>query len=199
MAAGLRGRPAQRVGELRGALEPVGGVRGDRLRDDELDVLRDRAVPRAERHDRITGQLAREHLVEHEPERVDIASRVRRHAARPAVRGSDSGESGVSAAGAEPGQDRHAVAAREQDVLRADVAVDDAPGVRCGERAGDIGRDPERLRDGELALAVQPVAQGLAGHVRDGVVDRPRAVAEIHFSGVEQGQDRGSARPGRPP
>ena len=73
--------------------------------------------------------------------------------------------------------------------------MDDAPGVRGGERAGDIGRDPERLRDGELALAVQPVAQGLAGHVRDGVVDRACAVAQIHFSGVEQGQDAGVLDP----
>jgi len=46
----------------------------------------------------------------------------------------------------------------QQDVLRLDVAVDDAVRVRLAERVGDLARDAQRLVDRKLALAVELVS-----------------------------------------
>ena len=50
---------------------------------------------------------------------------------------------------AEVGDDRGA--AGEENVLRFDVAVDDAFGVRGGERARDVAHDGDDFGDGERA------------------------------------------------
>ena len=80
---------------------------------------------------------------------------------------------------AEVGDD--GVAALEQDVLRLDVAVDDAVGVGVAQRVGDLAGDLERVVDGELLFAVEPVAEGLAldeGHD----VERVKSWAESSVS-----------------
>ena len=51
---------------------------------------------------------------------------------------------------------------REQDVLRLDVAVDDAVLVGVVQRAGRLAGDPERVLHRELPLPAEPVAEALA-------------------------------------
>ncbi|HJQ67208.1 MAG TPA: hypothetical protein VJ816_12555 [Gemmatimonadales bacterium] len=50
----------------------------------------------------------------------------------------------------------------QQDVLGFDVPVNHAVAVRIVERARDLRRDPDRVTDGELLLAIEPVAERLA-------------------------------------
>ena len=69
------------------------------------------------------------------------------------------------------------VAVLEEDVLRLDVAVDDAVRVREVERLEGLARDLDRLLDGELALAVEQLAQRLAAQERHRVVQRARGFA----------------------
>jgi hypothetical protein len=52
----------------------------------------------------------------------------------------------------------------EEDVVGLDVAMDDVPGVRVRERAGDVTQQAHRLADRDLALA-DPVPQRVAVHV----------------------------------
>ena len=52
----------------------------------------------------------------------------------------------------------------EQDVLGLDVAVDHALAMRVIERARDLAREPHRVVDRQLLLAVQPIAQRVALH-----------------------------------
>jgi hypothetical protein len=90
--------------------------------------------------------------------------------------------SGASAAdGArdpEVGDER--VPAREEDVLRLDVAVHHAALVRVRERVGDLARDAERLRQRELRLAREVIAQRArfdeGGHVVEHAVRLPGVV-----------------------
>ena len=65
----------------------------------------------------------------------------------------------------------HRLAFLEEDVLRLDVAVDEPLAVRVVERARDLLRDRERFLDAELVLAIQLVAQRLAAHERQHVVE----------------------------
>ncbi len=47
------------------------------------------------------------------------------------------------------------------------------------ERAGDLGRDPERVGDGKLLLAAQPIAERLALYKRHDVVGRAVKLARV--------------------
>ena len=47
----------------------------------------------------------------------------------------------------------------QQDVLGLDVAVDDVVPMRVVQRRCDLGCDADRVRDRELLLPVEPVAQ----------------------------------------
>jgi hypothetical protein len=67
-----------------------------------------------------------------------------------AARGAD------GARDAEVGDDR--VTARHHDVLGLDVAMHHVVIVRVGERFGHFAGDLERIVDGQLRLAVQPVS-----------------------------------------
>ena len=137
---------------------------GHHARDDRL-----RARPGERR-------LAGEHLVQHRAERVDVAARVDRalahrllgaHVLRRAER-----EARLRHAlrrrrcctrerDAEVGDER--VPVLQQDVLRLDVAMDDAVPVRVVERVGDLARDARRASSiGQLPLALEPRAQRLA-------------------------------------
>ena len=72
----------------------------------------------------------------------------------------------------------------QQDVLGLDVAVNDAVPVRVVERARDLARDPHRLVDRQLLLAVEPVAERLALDVRHDVVQEA-----VGGAGIEQRED----------
>ena len=67
----------------------------------------------------------------------------------------------------------------EQDVLRLDVAMHELLAVRVVERARHLLRDRERLLDAELVLAIQLVAQRLAAHERQHVVEEAVRLARI--------------------
>ena len=117
--------------------------------------------------------LARQHLVEHAAEGVEVASPVhlpvsrsllRAHVGRRPEREPRVGESVGSGAahGSRDPEVRHqGVAALEEYVLRLDVAVDHAARVRIAQGVRHLARDAERLVERELLLALQPVAQGL--------------------------------------
>ena len=53
-------------------------------------------------------------------------------------------------------------AASMQDVVRLDVAMDDAALVRVGERVGHVAQDPPRLVDREHAVLVQALREVVA-------------------------------------
>src|SRR6476661_7766732 len=116
-------------------------------------------------------RLPRQHLVEYAPEGVEIASPVyvpvsrsllRAHVRRRPERKSRVGES-VGSGGAHCSRDaevRHQrVAALEQDVLRFDIAMDHPMSVRVAQGVRYLAGDAERVVEGELLLALQPVAQ----------------------------------------
>ena len=65
----------------------------------------------------------------------------------------------LETASAMPKSATSARAVVQQDVLGLDVAVDHAVAVGVVERVGDLGGDADRVGDGELLLAVQPIAQ----------------------------------------
>ena len=91
---------------------------------------------------------------------------------------------------AEVGHQR--VPAAEQDVLRLDVAMDDALPVGVGQRVGDLARDLQRVLHRELGLARQAVPQRLALDVGHDVVEEAVGLAR-----VVQRQDVGMAQVGR--
>jgi hypothetical protein len=58
------------------------------------------------------------------------------------------------------------VAAAQEDVLRLDVAMDDPTAVRVVEGVRHFTRDAQRFVDGQLSLALQPIAQRFSLDVR---------------------------------
>ena len=90
---------------------------------------------------------------------------------------------------AEVGHQRRAVV--QQDVLGLDVAVDDAVAVRVVERGGDLGGDAHGVRDGEVLLALQPVAQRFPFHERHDVVR-----GAVHLAAVDEAEDVGMLQRG---
>src|SRR5437867_5881951 len=76
--------------------------------------------------------------------------------------------------------------AREENVLRLDVAVDDALVVRELECSGDVTKDARRVADRERATSRQPYTQRVAlleGHRVEG---KP-----VDLAGAENGNDVG--------
>ena len=124
------------------------------------------------------GRLAGEHLVRQRAERVDVGAAVddaiaRRllgaHVLRRAERQSGLRDARAAGVGdgegdAEVGDER--LAFLEEDVLRLQIAVDDALAVGVVERAGDRRRDAHGLIDRELLLADEAGAERLALDVR---------------------------------
>ena len=188
-----RGRhPLQRVAELGGRAEPVGRRAGQRGHDRLLDVDRHgvtevtdarRGLAQSPRDRRLRGprrvrRLAREHLEEHAPQRVDVAPGVDRclgecllgrHVGRRADGEPGLGELGGlrspgCAGDAEVGHQR--ASAFEQDVVGLDVAVDEVVAVRVGQRLGHLARDADRLRHGQLPFPVEAGTERLALDIR---------------------------------
>ena len=84
----------------------------------------------------------------------------------------------------DPEVGHHRVPAVQQDVLRLDVAVDDAVLVRVVERVDHFARDAHRLVDAELRLAIELLAQRLALDVGHDVEQE-----SVGRAGIEQRQD----------
>ena len=72
----------------------------------------------------------------------------------------------------------------QQDVLGLDVAVDHALAVGVVEGAAHLAGNPHRVGDGELFLAVDPVADRLSRHIRHHVEEEA-----VRRPAVEEGQD----------
>ena len=118
----------------------------------------------------LEGQAPREELVEDDADRVEVAARVERIAARllgAHVLGRAADDAGARDAGllrlgahlreAEV-DDLHEVAARahrlEDDVLGLEIAVDDVLGVRFGERGERLPQDVDDAPEGERPVLV---------------------------------------------
>ncbi len=74
----------------------------------------------------------------------------------------------------------------EQDVLGLDIPVDDAVAMRVIQRRADFGGDAHGIRDGELLLSRQAIAERLALDERHDVVRRA-----VDLAGIDQPQDVG--------
>ncbi len=61
------------------------------------------------------------------------------------------------------------MAAREQDVFRLDVAMNQSMLVGILQRVGYLPRDADRVFERELTLPVQPISQRLTLHERHDV------------------------------
>ena len=214
-----RGGPGQRAGELAHRRETVGRELGECLVQRSFHRLGDVGAHGSHGTRRIAEyacdhrlyaasrvwRIAGEHLVEHAGEREDIAASVDdvlgrdllgahvlgRPDEKPGLRDAGSPRSGHRERDAEVGDERVPIV--EQDVLRLEVPVDDPVPVGIVERAGHFHRDRDRLADGQLALAPEPRAQRLAGHVRHDVEEEPRGVSlgrelRAHLAGIEQGK-----------
>ena len=141
-------------------------------------------------------RLAHEHFVQHGAEGIDVAAGIDgplahrllgRHVLRRAER--EAGLRHASAAralhregDAKVGHQR--VAAVEEDVLRLDVAVDDALRVRVGKRIGHLVRNAHGVVNRQLLVAHQAIAQRLAVNERHHVEQEAARRA-----GVMQRQD----------
>ena len=169
----------ERTRELRRAAEPVRRRLGQRLGHGALDVRGHRfpQLPQEARRldepacdDRLSRgpgerRLARQRLVEHAAEGVDVAPMVDRplprgllgtHVGRRPERGPGFRELALGCAGDRPrnAEVRHQrVISGEQDVLRLDVAVDDVVPVRVLECVRRFAPDPEHVFDRQLPLA----------------------------------------------
>src|SRR5581483_5326173 len=157
-------------------------------RDDAPDHLHERVA--------LEGGLAGQALVEDRSEREDVgrgpdALRVlrllgrevaERPLERPVLRDGDALARARSAPRevlreAEVGDERHALA-REEDVLRLHVAMDDPERVRLPERARELRAERHRLRDGERPR-LQALAERPALDEREDEVGRARDRPEV--------------------
>jgi len=85
----------------------------------------------------------------------------------------------------------HRLSFVQQNVLGLDVAVDDPVAVRMVQGACHLGRDPDRFAHGELLLALELLAEGLAFHEGHHVVEEP-----VRRSRVEEWQKVRVLEPG---
>jgi hypothetical protein len=202
LAERVRALPA-----LRGILgERLGDQRVDARID--LDVGRARArrldlggQVLGEHADRVLGGehlRAGEHVVHERAHRIEIAARVdlvaadllRRHEVRRADDLGALGDRGrrlillwraeLGEAEVEHLREVAAVGrARDQHVLRLEIAVHDAEVVRFGERAADLVEQRRRARPRQRAVAAHDLAEILAAHVLHDQVQRALRLPEV--------------------
>ena len=233
-AGGARGPPAprtrlrallQRQRELGGSREPVAPVGRHRLEDRGLDRRGHRRPRRPQRrplgHEVLRqdgvrrgtgeGRLARQHLVEHDGQCVEVDPTVERLAARLLRAHVDGGaddraglrDRRVRRPGAlRPGvlqRPRYAevrdqrVTGGEENVLRLDVAVDHAVAVGVVQPVRHLARDAQGFVQRQRALAAKSLAQRLALDVGHGV-PQPAVGQRAR---VEHGEDVRVLQPGR--
>ena len=136
---------------------------------------------------RVIGQVAREHLIEHDTEGIQVAARVGIEAlgllGRDIVHGAD----GLTAAlfmdilerGDAEISDLDHVVVRNHDVLRFDVPVDDAMGVRVLQCLADLRGVVQRLDGAEYTMLRHALLERLAfDKLHDDILRLP-AVADI--------------------
>ena len=151
------------------------------------------------------GRLTRQQLVEHAREAVLVRAGIHLAVAAGLLGTHVGGRSHAQAGPGQPVSGRDAgsprdaevgdqgVALREQNVLGLHVAVDQPFSVGVVQRLAGLAHQAQCLGDGERALARDPLAQGLAVHVRHDVVGAGRRL--VGGAGVEQGEDVGVLQP----
>ena len=135
------------------------------------------------------GRLSGQHLVQDAGQAVEIGAAVHvgraggllgAHVGRRAHHHAGLGERGVGAqrlADAEVGH--HGRPFVQQDVLGLDVPVDHLVAVGVVERGGDLPGDGQRLGQGQLPLALEPLPQRAAFHVGHDVEEEAAGLAGI--------------------
>ena len=83
------------------------------------------------------------------------------------------------------------MAPAQENVLRLDVAVDNALAVSVAERVGDLAGDPEGVFERKLLFTVEPGPERLPLHVGHHIVEQPG-----RFARIEQGENVGMIQPG---
>ena len=187
---------AQREGQIARRLEALVRVLLEAARDDvpgrrrHLGRQIGRILAENRRHDLgrrrpAERRPAGEQLVQQGPEGEDVGARVhatapdllRCHVARRAEHRARFGLQPGRALAARVGhlgeaevQDLHAPVARDHHVVRLQVAVGDAGGVRGGQPVGNLRRDVEGLASREARLAQRLAVHQLRDHVGDTVV-----------------------------
>jgi hypothetical protein len=151
------------------------------------EMLVDHALDRGARE----GRLARQHLVQHAAQGVEIAPSVdlalARRLLRALVRWRPDGQSRLRELGparrihgqGNPEIRHHRVPALQKDVLRLDVTVDHSAGVSIAQCVGHLPGDLQGVVQGQLLLPLQPVAQRLALHVRHDVEQEVAGLAGV--------------------
>ena len=147
-----------------------------------------------------------QHLVGHGTERVLVGPGIelpvaggllRAHVVRGAERESglgDPGPTGLCHRERDPEIGDHRLAGLEQDVLRLEIAMDDAVGVGVIQRGREQGDQPDDIVHRQFAFALEPGPQGLAFDVRHDVIQEP-----VRFAGIEQRQQVGVLQVGGDP
>jgi hypothetical protein len=147
-------------------------------------------------------RLARQHLIEDGGERVEVGSGIDRLVARGLLRAHvgrrANGEPSLGQrlltsqcpGDTEVGYEGRAVFGEKQ-VLRLDVAMDDAVVVGVVHRPGGLDGNAERVVHRKLALAAEPVAQRFPLDIGHGEPELPG-----RFPGIEDRQNVGMLEPG---
>src|SRR5437016_706847 len=186
----------ERLAQLESALGAPLGPPLERVQDDLLQGRRDLRPELAQRHRVLLqlrlhdlrravarlGQLSGQHLVEDDPQAVEVGALVavagpdllrghvlgRAHARRQ-PRPGEVAERGVE--GDPEVHQLHAAVGGQHDVLGLEIAVYDALAVEVDQRVGDLDPQLDRVRDRQAALAAQPLAQELTLDVLHGEVE----------------------------
>ena len=160
---------------------------------------------------RATGErrLAGEHLVEDAAQGIDVAPAIelrlgarllRAHVHRGAERDAGLGQPLAAGRVERPGDTEvrdDTMIAREQDVLRLDVTVDDALPVGIAQGIGDLERDPDGVSQRELRLAGESLPKRLARDVRHREPEGlRRAAGRLRGPALEDRQDVGMLETG---
>ena len=156
---------------MRSSTAAVVALTSGRMRLDVRDVLADVLHRHGDLVLAVEGDVAREHLVEDDAERVDVGLAVdvvaQRLLGRDVVGRAEHAAVGGQAVVAQRAGDAEVgdlgrALGVEQDVLRLDVAVHDLVRVRAAERAGDLDRVGQRLVDRQPAEPADAVLERLA-------------------------------------